>query len=368
MSAASQPSLASNSRLSGITKWQQFQAHQLKPEVETRPALAVVGVDGGRLQIRDEGDGPGAHDASWREDKIAVLATAAVTTSESDPEPDLPACFRDRNYVEKLVRGIGGQSAMSPSDPQLESRAVTLPTATDKEDRPRKRPELLVRTYVATRAPAMNLGRWSPPRPRDATSRTPLTGPSWETGPPGSGSCNMHFPNFEAIVDFLHVLGHLFAAAKAAEAETAKRWALFQAWAEACWSGQVGQVIEEFRVLRDQLGPVQEGEVEQLADDDPRKILAEELGYLERNQERMDYPSYRQRGLPWTSSHMESTVKLFNRRVKGSEKFWGEPGPRRFSNSRPPSSPRTTACAGISRPGPAARIRNYKTREDRKAA
>ena len=122
MSAASQPSLASISRLRGITKWQQFLAHQLKPEVETRPALAVVGVDGGRLQIRDEGDGPGAHNGSWREDKVAVLATAAVTTSESDPEPDLPVCFRDRNYVEKLVRGIGGQSAMSPSDPQLESR------------------------------------------------------------------------------------------------------------------------------------------------------------------------------------------------------------------------------------------------------
>jgi hypothetical protein len=67
--------------------------------------------------------------------KIAVLATAAVITSESDPEPDLPACFRDRNYVEKLVRGLGGQSAMSPPDPQLESRPVTLPMATDKEDR-----------------------------------------------------------------------------------------------------------------------------------------------------------------------------------------------------------------------------------------
>ena len=136
----------------------------------------------------------------------------------------------------------------------------------------------------------------------------------------------LHFPNFQAIVDFLHVLGHLFAAAKAAEAETAKRWALFQAWAEACLEGQVGQVIEELRVLRDQLRPVQEGEVERLADDDPRKILGQELGYLEQNQDRMDYPRYRQRGLPWTSSHVESTVKLFNRRVKGSEKFWGETG------------------------------------------
>ena len=31
-------------------------------------------------------------------------------------------------------------------------------------------------------------------------------------------------------------------------------------------------------------------------------------------------------GCPITSSHMESTVKMFNRRVKGTEKFWSEEG------------------------------------------
>ena len=63
-----------------------------------------------------------------------------------------------------------------------------------------------------------------------------------------------------------------------------------------------------------------------LADDDPRTILARELGYLENNRQRMDYPRYRRLGLPWTTSHVESAVKMFNRRVKGSEKFWGEAG------------------------------------------
>ena len=87
---------------------QQFQDRQLDPTVTTRPALAVVEVDGGRLRIRGVGDGPGAHDASWREDKVALLATAARTTFDTDPEPDLPACFRDQQDVEKLVREIGG--------------------------------------------------------------------------------------------------------------------------------------------------------------------------------------------------------------------------------------------------------------------
>ena len=36
----------------------------------------------------------------------------------------------------------------------------------------------------------------------------------------------------------------------------------------------------------------------------------------------MNYPEYRKQGLPLTSSHIESTVKLINRCIKGSEKFW----------------------------------------------
>jgi hypothetical protein len=55
-----------------------FLDRRLDPAVATRPALAVVEVDGGRLRIRSgEGGGPGARGAAWREDKIALLSTAA---------------------------------------------------------------------------------------------------------------------------------------------------------------------------------------------------------------------------------------------------------------------------------------------------
>lgn len=37
---------------------------------------------------------------------------------------------------------------------------------------------------------------------------------------------------------------------------------------------------------------------------------------------RMNYPEYRRQGLPITSSHIESTIKQLNARVKGTEKFW----------------------------------------------
>jgi len=40
----------------------------------------------------------------------------------------------------------------------------------------------------------------------------------------------------------------------------------------------------------------------------------------------MRYDTYRREGLPITSSHIESTIKQINRRVKGSEKFWSTGG------------------------------------------
>ena len=38
----------------------------------------------------------------------------------------------------------------------------------------------------------------------------------------------------------------------------------------------------------------------------------------------MKYAEYRQAGLPITTSHVESTIKRLNQRVKGTEKFWAE--------------------------------------------
>lgn len=347
----------------------QFQARELPPRVETRPALAVVEVDGGRLRIRGEGDGPGAHDASWREDKIAMLATAAITVSDTDPEPELPACFRDQEYVEKLAREISGVSSMSPPDPPDERPADAPPTATDPPEGSRRRPELLVRTYVASTWSSDPFG----PMVAAEAQRRNFTNAAHRAFV-GDGAAwiwklqQQYFPRFVAIVDFLHVLGHVFAAAKAAPTGAEEPWARFQGWAEACWKGEVGRVIEALQALRDGLGPLSEAEVEGLADDDPRKILIQELGYLEGNRERMDYPRYRQEGLPWTSSHVESTVKLFNRRVKGTEKSWGEAGAEAILQLRAAFLAEDGRLEEHLKSRPCSPFRTYKAREDRQAA
>jgi hypothetical protein len=347
----------------------QARARLLKARVETRPALAVVGVDGGRLQIRGEGDGPGAHEAAWREDKIAVLATAAIHGFDCDPEPDLPHGFRNRDYVEKLVRGMSGQTAMSPADPPTETPADAPATPPDKPDQSRTRPELLVRTYVASTCSSDEFG---PMVATEAQRRNFLN--AAHRAFLGDGAAwiwklqQAYFPTFQAIVDFLHVLGHLFAAAKAAETATEPRWALFQSWAEACWQGRVDQVIDQLRVLRDRLGPGLEADGEGRDETDPRHILSRELGYLEHNRERMDYPRYRQQGLPWTSSHVESTVKLFNRRVKGSEKFWGVPGAEAILQLRAAFLSEDDRLTRHLKTQPCSPFRTYKSRELRQAA
>ena len=55
-------------------------------------------------------------------------------------------------------------------------------------------------------------------------------------------------------------------------------------------------------------------------------VVDKALTYLRNNAGRMAYDAYRREGLPITSSYVESAVKQFNQRVKGTEKFWGEEG------------------------------------------
>ena len=224
----------------------------------------------------------------------------AHVVSEQDPEPELPACFRDRGYVEKVIGAIGGAGPMGP--PALRGRepaVLPIPAAGGPAE-PRGAPELAVRTYVATTAPVDPFGPMVAAEARRrnfaaAAARAFLgDGSAWIWG-----LQRRYFPTFVAIVNFLHALAHLFTAAQAVAADAEGRWELFMAWAEACWKGRVDQVIAELRTWCDAPGRLCGGELERLADDDPRRIIARVLGYLEDNRGRMDYPSLSpRRGCP----------------------------------------------------------------------
>jgi len=92
------------------------------------------------------------------------------------------------------------------------------------------------------------------------------------------------------------------------------------------------------------------------------------LGYLEHNRDRMDYPRYRRQGLPWTTSHVESTVKVFNRRVKGSEKFWSEAGAEEILQVRAAFLSEDGRLDRYLKERQSSPFRNYKARKTGEAA
>ena len=133
-----------------------------------------------------------------------------------------------------------------------------------------------------------------------------------------------YFRDFVPIADLLHVLCYLYLAAWGVGADDAGRWSIYAGWLRATWQGRVREVIEELQVWQGRIGAPAQGE--KADEKDPRRLVAEALGYLRNNESRMDYPRYRREGLPVTSSLAESLVGEINARVKASGKFWSHPG------------------------------------------
>lgn len=130
-----------------------------------------------------------------------------------------------------------------------------------------------------------------------------------------------HFADFTSILDFIHVLSYLFAAAKAVHADAQDAWVQYLVWMTGSWRGEVAQVLAELQVRRSELGPPPDD----APDNDPRQIVATTVHSLTNNRERMNYPAYRTAEMPVTTAWMESLVKEINWRVKGTEMFWNNP-------------------------------------------
>lgn len=293
------------------------------------PDLAVVEMDGGRLQILDRGaaapdpeEGPDdegepeARQGHWREDKIGVLMTMTSTASDADPCPEIPEHFIDPMRILKLARQIKGSVAVAEGE-RPESTAADDPVpAAEFTPRPR------LRTTVATRGDARRFGpilaQAAYARGFAAATRKAFVADgaatNWTTH-------KRWFSDYTAVLDFIHALSYVFAAAMAGRGFAAG-WEAYVAWIGQVWGGRVGDVITALEARQSELGTPAPEDPEA----GPRVVVAEALTYLRNNATRMGYPDYRKAGLPITSSHMESTVKLFNRRVKGSEKFWSEAG------------------------------------------
>jgi hypothetical protein len=92
---------------------------------------------------------------------------------------------------------------------------------------------------------------------------------------------------FIGILDFIHLMAYLYAAAQASEGKGSEQaWARYEEWPRWAWGGQVKELIKELRQQSERLGEAPE----RSAGDGARRVVAEALGYVRNNRERMDYP------------------------------------------------------------------------------
>jgi hypothetical protein len=322
-----------NAEVAAFQKLPLADKHQT-PAAVLSPEVAVVMVDGGRLQILERGEAsPSAVDDEepiatsgrergkhWREDKAALLLTIDSEVGTADPCPEIPETFVDATRILKLAREVHAVSA--GQDGVVEPEPEALPADEESAAATYKPPTIVRRQVVASRR------RWPDfaPLVAQAARSTGLLGAARRAFV-GDGSENnwtiqrRFFGSWTPILDFIHALSYVFAAATAGR-KLAEGWPVYVRWITWLWQGQAARIIAELAQRQADLGTPEatDGEAS------PRRLVAEALTYLQNHKDKMHYDEYRRQGLPITSSHMESLMKQINQRVKGTEKFWCEEG------------------------------------------
>jgi hypothetical protein len=325
------------------------------PEGVTPPDVAVVGVDGGRLQIlervpkaepaktqqlpaasmleeeiQDDVAVPEAAASAkpplhWREDKVGLLMTMTSERHAADPCPEIPASFVNPHWIPELAKQMGQRArARSPTTDQSDQPPAAAPPATeeDKDKGEWESPEVVSKHLVATRRPwakfgplvaarAWSLGFFGAARKAFLGDGAENNWTLWKN----------HFSSFVPILDFIHALTYVFHSALAGR-PFADGWEVYQRWIRWVWAGAVEKVIAELALRQAELG----ASAADTKTTSPAQLVARALGYLQNHKDRMRYADYRREGFPIVSSYVESAVNQFNHRVKGTEKFWREVG------------------------------------------
>jgi hypothetical protein len=230
------------------------------------PQLMVIEMDGGRVQQREK---DAESQSRWHEDKVLSI------------------------------------SSFRPGDGQ-------------------DRPKALVNTYVATMKRADEFGLLAR---IEAERRGIRQAPQVLVLGDAAGwidtICERHFPCHVRIVDYYHAAEHLAACVKALCPQAGPRHRrLWERWREHLWEGRIPRILRWLTKQARRLGRVQEADPAE----HPRRVIAEAVVYFTRHGHHMNYPEYRRNGWPIGSGLIESTVKQFNKRVKGTEQFWNPDG------------------------------------------
>jgi len=297
-------------------------AQQHSPVAQV-PRVACVQMDGGRFQQRARiaaetsavVDNESDRDGFWREYKAGVLMSMISDVRAEDPCPELPATFADPGKMREIAREIKGFTSESQVSIKADDEA-----GADFKKRV-GRPELLVRSVVATSGDVEAFG----PLLANAAYQRGFHAAARKAFVADGSATNWsvwrkHFSHYTPILDFVHALMYVYAAAMAGRAAD-EGWLHYRDWAQWLWSGQIERLLAALRERQQELGipPAKETGT-------PRAQVASSLNYLTNQRQRMKYDEYRRQGLPLTSSPVESVIKQVNRRIKGTEKFWSEGG------------------------------------------
>ncbi|MES1261714.1 MAG: hypothetical protein ABUS49_08260 [Acidobacteriota bacterium] len=306
------------------------------PPGVTPPDLAVVMMDGGRYQRRDDfrerkavvagtppADAvptqPSSQDRScrkthWHEDKLGLVLSMKSDVHEQDPCPEFPEWLASAPVIAelaKLAERDENSADIAAADPETSGApSGSEPSA----DWPDLAPQLLAREVIASSEAAEAFGQQ-------------LEHKAWETGAYGAARQafvadglavnwtihRKHFSQMTGILDLMHGLSYAWRAAGALDDQNA-----YHRYATWIWQGQVQRVIDELRQHQQRIGPPDKA----AGAATPCHRIHGSLTYYQNHQQLMNYPAYRRDGLPLTSSHVESTMKQINTRVKGTEKFW----------------------------------------------
>jgi hypothetical protein len=301
---------------------------QRESPVAQVPRVACVQMDGGRFQERARNTSPtsvsetltreekvssvdSSEDGLWREYKAGVLMSMASDVYAVDPCPQLPDTFADPGKMREIAREIKGFTSES-----LVSIKANEEAGEDGKDRV-GRPEVLVKSVVATSGNASVFGSLLAAaafeRGFNAAPRKAFVADGSSTN---WGVWRKHFSHYTPILDFVHALMYVYAAAMAGRSAN-EGWSDYRDWSQWLWSGQVDQILDALKQRQQELGKPEPNET-----NTPRVQVASSLRYLTNQRSRMKYDEYRKLGLPITSSPIESTIKQINRRIKGTEKFW----------------------------------------------
>jgi len=274
------------------------------------PQVACVMMDGGRIQVRDRGQAQREGSGYWKESLVGCCLSMVSQQHARDPSPTISKTFVDPQRMRDLSREIKGISTSAEE--------ADVPSEEFPDDR-QGRPEVLVRSVVATRAGQDALGSRlvaeAHARGFQAARRKAFVADGSATN---WSVHKKYFSHYIPILDFTHAICYVYTAAMVGQLSKAA-WDDYVRWAQWLWEGAVDKVVAALAVRAKELGRPPDGD-----ETSPAAIVAKTLGYLQNGRSRMKYHEYRRLGLPITSSHIESTIKQINRRLKGTEKFWDQ--------------------------------------------